>query len=114
MEDKNTINRLLDELEKKSELIAALRAEIAMKDKRIAELTETNAILELKVSHCQQETRFANEVASCHRDARRKKTAELHQAKKHIAELETQLAATLTTIEAALPDGRAYSEGCAP
>lgn len=39
MEDeRNKINRLLDELEKKSELITALRAEIATKDKRIVEL----------------------------------------------------------------------------
>lgn len=38
MEDKNTINRLLDELERQSEIIAALRLEIATKDKRIKEL----------------------------------------------------------------------------
>ena len=50
MEDKNTINRLLDELEKKkSELIAALRAEIATKDKRIATLLEANRELSEKV-----------------------------------------------------------------
>ena len=49
MEDKNTINRLLDELEKKSELIAALRAEIATKDKRIQILLETNRELSEKV-----------------------------------------------------------------
>lgn len=37
MEDKNTINRLLDELERQSEIIAALRLEIATKDKRKVE-----------------------------------------------------------------------------
>ncbi len=50
MEDeRNKINRLLDELEKKSELIAALRAEIATKDKRIATLLEANRELSEKV-----------------------------------------------------------------
>ena len=49
MEDKNTINRLLDELEKKSELIAALRLEIATKDKRIQTLLEANRELSEKV-----------------------------------------------------------------
>ena len=49
MEDKNTINRLLGELEKKSELIAALRLEIATKDKRIQTLLEANRELSEKV-----------------------------------------------------------------
>lgn len=49
MEDKNTINRLLDELERKSELIAALRLEIATKDKRIQTLLEANRELSEKV-----------------------------------------------------------------
>ena len=49
MEDKNAINRLLDELEKKSELIAALRLEIATKDKRIQTLLEANRELSEKV-----------------------------------------------------------------
>lgn len=41
MEDKNTINRLLDELERQSEIIAALRAEIATNGRRIVELEKT-------------------------------------------------------------------------
>ncbi len=49
MEDRNTISRLLDELEKKSELIAALRLEIATKDKRIQTLLEANRELSEKV-----------------------------------------------------------------
>lgn len=49
MEDKNTIDRLLDELERKSELIAALRLEIATKDKRIQTLLEANRELSEKV-----------------------------------------------------------------
>lgn len=49
MEDKNTINRLLDELERKSELIAALRLEISTKDKRIQTLLEANRELSEKV-----------------------------------------------------------------
>ena len=49
MEDKNTINRLLDELERKSELIAALRLEIATKDKHIQTLLEANRELSEKV-----------------------------------------------------------------
>jgi len=35
------VDKLLDELERQSELIAALRVEIATKDKRIAELGST-------------------------------------------------------------------------
>jgi len=49
MEDKNKINRLPDELERQSELIAALRAEIATKDKRIQTLLEANRQLSEKV-----------------------------------------------------------------
>lgn len=50
MEDeRNKINRLLDELGKKSELIAALRVEIATKDKRIQILLEENRKLSEKV-----------------------------------------------------------------
>lgn len=49
MEDKNTINRLLNELERQSEIIAALRLEIATKDKRIATLLEENRKLSEKV-----------------------------------------------------------------
>lgn len=49
MEDKNTINRLLDELERQSEIIAALRLEIATKDKRIATLLDANRELSEKV-----------------------------------------------------------------
>ena len=42
MEDKNTIDRLLDELERQSELIAALRLEIATLHKRVQTLLEAN------------------------------------------------------------------------
>lgn len=37
----NEVNKLMDELERKSELINALRNEIATKDKRIGELEQT-------------------------------------------------------------------------
>ena len=43
------VDKLLDELERQSELIAALRAEIATKDKRIQILLETNRELSEKV-----------------------------------------------------------------
>lgn len=49
MEDKNTINRLLNELERQSEIIAALRLEIATKDKRIQTLLDANRELSEKV-----------------------------------------------------------------
>lgn len=49
MEDKNTISRLLDELERQSEIIAALRAEIVTKDKRIQTLLDANRELSEKV-----------------------------------------------------------------
>ena len=49
MEDKNKINKLLDELERQSEIIAALRLEIATKDKRIQTLLEENRKLSEKV-----------------------------------------------------------------
>lgn len=37
----NEVDKLLDELERQSELIKALRLEIATKDKRIGELEQT-------------------------------------------------------------------------
>jgi len=43
------VDKLLDELERQSELIAALRAEIATKDKRIQILLEANRELSEKV-----------------------------------------------------------------
>ena len=43
------VDKLLDELERQSELIAALRVEIATKDKRIATLLEANRELSEKV-----------------------------------------------------------------
>lgn len=49
MEDKSTINRLLDELERQSELIAALRLEIATLHKRVQTLLEANRELSEKV-----------------------------------------------------------------
>ena len=49
MEDKNKINKLLDELERQSEIIAALRLEIATKDKRIQTLLDANRELSEKV-----------------------------------------------------------------
>jgi len=49
MEDKNTIDRLLDELERQSELIAALRLEIATLHKRVQTLLEANRELSEKV-----------------------------------------------------------------
>lgn len=49
MEDKNTINKLLNELERQSEIIAALRLEIATKDKRIQTLLDANRELSEKV-----------------------------------------------------------------
>lgn len=52
MEDKNTINRLLDELERQSEIIAALRNEIAVKDQRIGELEQTILYLTAQCQEC--------------------------------------------------------------
>lgn len=49
MEDKNTINRLLDELERQSEIIAALRNEIATLHKRVQILLDANRELAEKV-----------------------------------------------------------------
>ena len=43
------VDKLLDELERQSELIAALSAEIATKDKRIQILLEANRELSEKV-----------------------------------------------------------------
>ena len=86
--------RLLDSLERQSELITALRNEIATKDKRIAELeAQVKALAD------------ANQ-AGAYRD----KDVALY-----VAQLEAQLAAVLATVDAATaPDGRTYAEGCKP
>lgn len=86
--------RLLDSLERQSELITALRNEIATKDKRIAELeAQVKALAD------------ANQ-AGAYRD----KDVTLY-----VAQLEAQLAAVLATVDAATaPDGRTYAEGCKP
>lgn len=92
------IEKLHDELERQSELITALRNEIATKNARITELEADIESVAAEAAHTI--SGLAKRIAE--RD-------------KRIAELESHLAAVLATVDAATaPDGRTYAEGCKP
>ena len=103
------VDKLLDELERQSELIAALRVEIATKDKRIKELEASHA----DMAHDQLEiAKLLNGYGIEHSGFKRQaprvemliERARLH-ARQRIEEIKKR------KTEEAPPDGRTYAGG---
>jgi chromosome segregation ATPase len=100
------VDKLHDELERQSELIKALRNEIATKDKQIAELDQD--LLEIN--------RLLSEAGIEHSGYKKQAPRVemlVERARKH-AQLRIEEIKKRKALEAAQPDGRTYAEGCKP
>lgn len=111
----NENDKLHDALERQSELIKALRNEIATKDKRIKELEQAHdsrglGALAIVEKHLAQIEALVNEKKA-QRDRIEELEAENAQRAQTILYLTAQCQECVEQLQA---DGRMYSEGCKP